>query len=92
VPLLKSLIALVFVLLGVLFAVLNRELVKVDLFITSLQASIGLTLLLVLLLGFLLGGMVVLTTMVWPARLALAKAEQKVALAIKSESEGNLPS
>jgi lipopolysaccharide assembly protein A len=87
VPLLKSLIALAFVLIGILFAVLNRNPVKVDLFFISLQASTGLSLLLVLLLGFLLGGLVVLTSMVWPIRRALAKAEQKVPA--KSEPEGN---
>jgi lipopolysaccharide assembly protein A len=89
VPLLKSLIALLFVLLGIVFAVLNRELVSVDLFFTSLQASTGLMLLLVLLLGFLLGGLVVLTTMVWPIRRALQKAEKSVAKFEKAESEGN---
>jgi lipopolysaccharide assembly protein A len=89
VPLLKSLIALLFVLFGIVFAVLNRELVSVDLFFTSLQTSTGLMLLLVLLLGFLLGGLVVLTTMVWPIRRSLQKAEKAVAKFEKIESEGN---
>jgi lipopolysaccharide assembly protein A len=74
--LLKSLLALLFVLLGIVFGAMNRDVMPIDLFFTQLEASIGLTVLLVLLLGCLLGGSVVLATVVWPLRSELAKAEK----------------
>ncbi len=85
-PLLRTLLALAFVMLGIIFGALNRDVMHIDLFFTTLQASIGLTVLLVLLLGCLLGGLVVLATVVWPMRSALAKAEKAAA---KIVIEGN---
>ena len=84
-PLLKTLLALAFIMIGIVFGALNRDAMHIDLFFTTLQASIGLTVLLVLLLGCLLGGMVVLATVVWPMRGALARAEKA---AEKSATEG----
>lgn len=85
-PLIRALIALAFVMLGIIFGALNRDVMHIDLFFTTLQASIGLTVLLVLLLGCLLGGLVVLATVVWPMRSALAKAEKA---ATKIATEGH---
>lgn len=85
-PLLKTLIALAFIIMGIVFGALNRDVMRIDLFFTTLQASIGLTVLLVLLLGCLLGGLVVLATVVWPMRANLAKAERAAA---KIATEGN---
>jgi len=87
-PLLKTLLALAFIMIGIVFGALNRDVMRIDLFFTTLQASIGLTVLLVLLLGCLLGGMVVLATVVWPMRTALAKAE-KAAAKIGTEGTGS---
>ncbi len=84
-PLLKTLIALAFIIIGIVFGALNRDVMRIDLFFTTLQASIGLTVLLVLLLGCLLGGLVVLATVVWPMRANLVKAEKA---AIKIAVEG----
>ena len=84
-PLLKTLIALAFIIIGIVFGALNRDVMRIDLFFTTLQASIGLTVLLVLLLGCLLGGLVVLATVVWPMRANLVKAEKA---AIKVAAEG----
>ena len=86
-PLFRALIALAFIILGIIFGALNRDAMRIDLFFTTLQASIGLTVLLVLLLGCLLGGLVVLATVVWPMRSDLAKAEK--AAANKIAGEGN---
>ncbi len=85
-PLIKTLLALAFVMLGIIFGALNRDVMHIDLFFTTLQASIGLTVLVVLLLGCLLGGLVVLATVVWPMRSDLAKAEK--AAANKTATEG----
>ena len=78
-PLLKTFLALAFIMMGIVFGALNRDVMRIDLFFTTLQASIGLTVLLVLILGCLLGGLVVLATVVWPMRSALLKAEKAVA-------------
>jgi putative membrane protein len=86
-PLFRALIALAFIMIGIIFGALNRGAMPIDLFFTTLQASIGLTVLLVLLLGCLLGGLVVLATVVWPMRADLAKAEK--AAANKIATEGN---
>ena len=85
-PLLRTLLALAFVMLGIVFGALNRDVMRIDLFFTTLHAGIGLTVLLVLLLGCLLGGLVVLATVVWPMRSALAKAQKA---AEKIVTEGN---
>ncbi len=84
-PLFRALIALAFIMLGIVFGALNRDVMRIDIFFTTLQASIGLTVLLVLLLGCLLGGLVVLATVVWPMRGDLAKAEKAAANKIATE-------
>jgi len=84
-PLFRALIALAFIMFGIVFGALNRDVMRIDLFFTTLQASIGLTVLLVLLLGCLLGGLVVLATVVWPMRGDLTKAEKAAANKIATE-------
>lgn len=54
--LINALIALVFVLLGVVFAALNRHVVTTDFGLITLHASLGLSLLAAVLLGALIGG------------------------------------
>jgi lipopolysaccharide assembly protein A len=85
-PLLRTFLALAFIMLGIVFGALNRDGMHIDLFFTTLHASVGLTVLLVMLLGCLLGGMVVLATVVWPMRADLIKAEKAAA---KNVIEGN---
>jgi lipopolysaccharide assembly protein A len=72
--LIKALFALLFVLLGVIFGALNKQVVHVDLWARGFDARLGLTLLTVLLAGALLGGLVVTTGVVWPLRRRLHKA------------------
>jgi len=66
--LIKSLIALCFVILGVIFGALNRQRVHVDLWFDAIDGRLGLILLTVLLLGALIGGLVVTAGVVWPLR------------------------
>jgi lipopolysaccharide assembly protein A len=66
--LIKSLIALMFIALGVVFGALNRQTVHVDLWHAEYDVSLGLTLIVVLLGGALLGGLVVTAGVVWPLR------------------------
>ena len=87
-PLLRTLFALAFIMLGIIFGALNRDVMRIDLFFTTLHAGIGLSILLVLLMGCLLGGLVVLATVVWPMRSHLAKVEKAMAK-IATEEKGN---
>jgi putative membrane protein len=64
----KTLVALMFVALGVVFGALNRQSVVIDVWWKTLETRLGLTLISVLLLGALLGGLVVTAGVVWPLR------------------------
>jgi uncharacterized integral membrane protein len=72
--LIKSLIALCFVVLGVVFGALNTQRVHVDLWFHTLDGRLGLVLLTVLLLGALVGGLVVTAGVVWPLRRRMHRA------------------
>jgi putative membrane protein len=67
----KSLLALCFVALGVLFGALNTQRVAVDLGLYSVEGRLGVVLLSVLLVGAFIGGLVVTASMVWPLRRAM---------------------
>lgn len=72
--LIKSLIALCFVILGVVFGALNKQSVRVDLWFDVVRGQLGLVLLTVLLLGALIGGLVVTAGVVWPLRRRMSPA------------------
>jgi uncharacterized integral membrane protein len=73
--LIKAIVALMFVVLGVVFGALNRQIVHVDLFHAEYDVRLGLTLIVVLLAGALLGGLVVTAGVVWPLRRRLRRVE-----------------
>ena len=77
--LIKSLIALCFVVLGVIFGALNKQRVHVDLWFDSMDGRLGLILLSVLLLGALIGGLAVMAGVVWPMRRRLQAGQDSVA-------------
>jgi uncharacterized integral membrane protein len=66
--LVKSLIALLFVVAGVLFGALNREPVRLDFLFVGFEAPLGLLVLATLLAGAFIGGVVVTLFVVWPER------------------------
>ena len=66
--LIRSLVALCFVALGLVFGALNTQSVSVDLGFRVLEGRLGLVLLSVLLAGAFLGGLVVTAGVVWPLR------------------------
>jgi uncharacterized integral membrane protein len=70
----KVLIAFLSVLVGVVFGALNTQRVPVDLWFTVLEARLGLSFLLVLLLGAVIGGLAVTVGVVWPLRRRLRRA------------------
>ena len=53
---LKAIIALLFVIAGIIIGALNQQLVEIDLFVQHYQAPLGLSLILCLLVGTVLGG------------------------------------
>jgi lipopolysaccharide assembly protein A len=67
-PVFRGFIALVFILLGILFAALNRDAVVLDLGFLVIESRLGLLLLATFLLGFLIGGVLLMASMVWPLR------------------------
>lgn len=69
----KSLFGLLLFTIGVVFGALNKQSIHVDFWFRSVEARLGPTLLIVLLLGALLGGLVVTTAVVWPLRRRLSK-------------------
>jgi len=71
--LIKSLLGLLLFVFGVVFGALNRQSVHVDFWFRSIEARVGPTLLIVLLIGALLGGLVVTTAVVWPLRRRMSK-------------------
>ena len=71
--LIRSLIALCFVAMGIVFGALNREPVRVDLWFAAFEGRLGLVLLAVLLAGAVLGGLVVTLGVVLPLRRALVR-------------------
>ena len=73
--LIKAVIALLFVVVGVLFGALNRTPVSIDLgFYTIESANLGTSLLAAVLAGALLAGLVLTAAVVWPLRRQLRRA------------------
>lgn len=52
----KAIIALLFVFTGIILGALNQQIVEIDLFFSHYQAPLGLSLILCLLMGTILGG------------------------------------
>jgi uncharacterized integral membrane protein len=78
--LIKSLIALCFVALGIVFGALNTQPVHVELWLHRFDARLGLVLLCVLLAGALVGGLAVTVAVVWPMRRRLGRVLSGAAL------------
>jgi uncharacterized integral membrane protein len=74
--LIKALLALLFVVFGVLFGALNREPVSIDLGIYQIQSlSLGTSLLLAVLAGAVLAGFVLTASVIWPLRHRLRRGK-----------------
>ena len=84
--LIKSLIALCFVAMGIVFGALNTQPVHVELWLRSFEARLGLVLLCVLLAGALVGGLAVTIGVVWPMRRRLGRARSAGTMPPSSES------
>jgi uncharacterized integral membrane protein len=91
--LIKALVALMFVALGVVFGALNRQTVRLDLGVQDpFDVRLGLTLIVVLLGGALLGGLVVTAGVVWPLRRRLRKTgNAESGPDLSAEARGDAP-
>ncbi len=75
--LLQGLIAILFVLSGVLFSALNPAPITIDFHFLTWGSSLGVALLLALLVGTLLGGLAVAVTVAWPLGRRLRRLQRQ---------------
>ena len=88
--LIRLIVAIACVLLGAIVGALNTQSVLLDFGIASIRASLGLSVLVALLLGVVVGGTILAVGVVAPMRRRLRRAEQalqnNVARASRTES------
>ena len=73
--LIKALLALLFIVFGVLFGALNRQAVRIELGFMGIDGTVGTVLLLAVLAGALLAGLVLTAGVIWPLRLQLKRGQ-----------------
>ncbi|MEO6228072.1 MAG: lipopolysaccharide assembly protein LapA domain-containing protein [Thermomonas sp.] len=76
--LIRLIAAIACILLGAVLGALNTQSVALDLGMTTIRASLGLTVLIFLLLGVLIGGGILAISVVAPLRRRLRRAENAV--------------
>ena len=77
--LIRLLIALVCLAAGLVIGALNHESVAIDLGLATFHATLGVSLLVALLLGAVLGGLVLAANVVLPLRQRLRRADNRLA-------------
>lgn len=75
----RLIIALIFLGIGLLVGVLNTQPITLKLLFTDIQTSSGVAIILSLLAGVIIGGLIVLATLVWPLYTKLRKANKQAA-------------
>ena len=75
----RLIIALIFLGIGLLVGVLNTQPITLKLLFTDIQTSSGVAIILSLLAGVIIGGLIVLATLVWPLYAKLRKANKQAA-------------
>jgi uncharacterized integral membrane protein len=75
----RLIIALVFLGIGLVIGVLNTQPITLKLLLVDIQTSSGVAIILSLLAGVLIGGLIVLTTLVWPLYSKLRRANKQAA-------------
>lgn len=86
--LIRLLIALLFLAVGLAIGALNAQPVLLDLGMTTLHATLGVSVLLALLLGFMIGALVLTASVVLPLRQRLRRASQTPRNLPSSPGEG----
>lgn len=75
----RLIIALIFLGIGLLVGVLNTQPITLKLLFTDIQTSSGVAIILSLLAGVVIGGLIILATLVWPLYTKLRKANKQAA-------------
>jgi len=84
----RLIIALIFLGIGLLVGVLNTQPITLKLLFTDIQTSSGVAIILSLLAGVIIGGLIVLATLVWPLYTKLRKANKQVATPVLPTGNG----
>ena len=74
---LRLVVALVFLAAGLLIGVLKPQPITLKLLFTDIQTSSGVAIILSLLAGVVIGGLIMLATLVWPLYAKLRKANKQ---------------
>lgn len=85
---LRLIVALIFLGAGLLIGVLNTQPITLKLLFAELQTSSGVAIILSLLSGVVIGGLIVLATLVWPLYTKLRKANKQVAAPLPTPGTG----
>ena len=75
----RLVVALLFLAYGLIIGVLNTQPITLKLVFSEFQTSSGVGIMLSLLLGVLIGGLIVVATVVWPLYAKLRKANRATA-------------
>ena len=84
----RLVIALIFLGVGLLIGVLNTQPITLKLLVADIQTSSGVAIILSLLAGVIIGGLIVLATLVWPLYTKLRKANKQVATSVPPTGSG----
>lgn len=85
----RLIVALVFLAAGLIVGIWNTESITLSLpFTTGIKTSSGAAIILSLLSGVVIGGLIVLATMVWPLYAKLRKANKQVTAAVPPSVTG----
>ena len=77
----RLVVALLFLAYGLIIGVLNTQPITLKLLFTEFQTSSGVGIMLSLLLGVVVGGLIVVATLVWPLYAKLRRANRSAAAA-----------
>ncbi len=84
----RLIIALIFLGIGLLVGVLNTQPITLKLLFTDIQTSSGVAIILSLLAGVVIGGLIILATLVWPLYTKLRKANKQAAASAPPSNTG----
>jgi putative membrane protein len=86
----RLVVALLFLAYGLIIGVLNTQPITLKLVFSEFQTSSGVGIMLSLLLGVLIGGLIVVATVVWPLYAKLRKASRAAAAPASAASDAGV--
>lgn len=88
--LLSTLVVLLCIGAGIVFGALNQDLITIDLWFASVRTAVGVSLLLTLLLGALLGGIVIAASVVWPLRRRMNRLRRELSASVPASTAAGI--